>query len=62
MSGGSVGCVWEGAAHVDLGILEALLEVVVDGLVGDLADQGEVRHANLLLLGRLEDGALDGAF
>jgi hypothetical protein len=27
-----------GATHVDLAILEALLQVVVDGLVGDLAN------------------------
>jgi hypothetical protein len=42
--------------HVDLAILKALLEVVVDGLVGDLANQREIRDTDLLLLGRLEDG------
>jgi hypothetical protein len=47
---------------VYLCILEAFLQVVVDGLVGDLADEREIRHANFLLLGRLEDGPLDLAF
>ena len=44
------------STHVDLAILEALLEVVVDSLVGNLADQRQVRDADFLLLGRLEDG------
>jgi hypothetical protein len=47
-----------GATHVYLAIFEALLQVVVDGLVGDLADQREIRDANFLLLGALEDGLL----
>lgn len=42
--------------HVDFAILEALLQVVVDGLVRDLADQRQIRDAHLLLLGGLEDG------
>jgi|SRR5690242_9388773 len=41
--------------HVDFAILEALLQVVVDGLVRDLADQRQIRDSHLLLLGRLED-------
>lgn len=45
-----------GSTHVYLAILEPLLQVVVDGLIGDLADQCQVRHTDLLLLGRLEDG------
>lgn len=45
--------------YIDFAILEPLLQVVVDGLVGDLADQGEVGNANLLLLGALEDGLAD---
>lgn len=43
------------STHVDLAILEALLQVVVDGLVGNLADQRQVRDAHFLLLGCLED-------
>jgi hypothetical protein len=44
---------------VDLAMLEALLQVVVDGLVGDLAQQREVRDSDLLLLGDFEGGFLD---
>lgn len=44
------------STHVNLAILEALLQVVVDGLVGDFADQRQIRDAHLLLLGGLEDG------
>jgi hypothetical protein len=52
---------WRGAGaggptYIDLAILEALLQVVVDGLVGDFANQREVRDSDLLLLCRLEDG------
>lgn len=46
-------------AYVDLTILESLLQVVVDGLVGNLADEGEIRDSDLLLLCRLEGGLLD---
>jgi hypothetical protein len=44
---------------VYLGILEALLQVVVDGLVRDLADKREIRHSDFLLLRCLEHGPLD---
>jgi hypothetical protein len=44
------------STHVDFAILKALLQVVVDGLVGDLANQRKIRDADFLLLGRLEDG------
>lgn len=44
---------------VDLGILEALFQIVVDGLVGDLADEREVRDADFLLLRAFELGFLD---
>jgi len=47
-----------GLTHVDLAILEALLQVVVDGFIRHLADQREIRHTDFLLLGRLEDGLL----
>jgi hypothetical protein len=47
---------------VYLGILEALFQVVVNGLVGDLADEREIRHSHLLLLRRLEYGAFDLGF
>lgn len=34
---------WIGAStHIDLRILESLLEVLVDSLIGDLTDQGEI--------------------
>jgi hypothetical protein len=36
---------WRGArrtTHVDLRILEPLLQIVVDGLVGNLAEQGKI--------------------
>lgn len=47
-----------GSTHVDFAILEALLQIVVDGLVGNLADQREIRDTDFLLLGRLKDGLL----
>jgi hypothetical protein len=37
-------------AHVDLLVEEARLEVLVDGLVGDSAEEGHVLHAGRLLL------------
>jgi hypothetical protein len=46
------------STHVDFAILKALLQVVVDGLVRDFADQCEIRDSDLLLLGALEDGLL----
>ena len=45
--------------HVYLRILEALLQIIIDSLVRDLADEREVGNAHLLLLGTLEDGLLD---
>jgi hypothetical protein len=47
-----------GSTHVNFAILEAFLEVVVDGLVRDFADEREIRDTDFLLLGRLEDGFL----
>jgi hypothetical protein len=43
------------STHVNLAILESLLQVLVDCLVGDLAEQGEIRDSDFLLLGGLED-------
>lgn len=40
-------------------MLKAELEVVVDSLVGHLAQQGKIGHTNFLLLGALESGLLD---
>ena len=40
-------------------MLEAKLQVLVNRLVGDLAEQGEVGDTDLLLLGGLECGLLD---
>lgn len=45
--------------YVDLRVLKSFLEVLVDGLVRDLAEQREVRHSNLLLLRALEHRLLD---
>jgi hypothetical protein len=47
-----------GSTHVYLAILEALFQIVVDGLVRNLADQGEIRDSDFLLLGGLKDGLL----
>jgi hypothetical protein len=44
---------------VDLAVLEALLQVVVDGLVGDLAQQRQIRDSDLFLLGDFKGGLLD---
>jgi hypothetical protein len=46
------------STYVDFGILESLLQVVVDGFVRYLANQREIRDSNLLLLRALEDGLL----
>jgi hypothetical protein len=49
---------WDSITHVDFAILKPLLQIVVDGLVGDFANQREIRDSNFLLLGRLKDGLL----
>ena len=36
--------------YVYLGILKTLLQIVVDGFIGDFAEQSEIRDADLLLL------------
>jgi hypothetical protein len=40
-------------------MLEAEFQVLVDSLVGDLAEEGKVGDTDLLLLGGLEGGLLD---
>lgn len=40
-------------------MFESLLQVVVYGIVGDLAQQGEICYTDFLLLGDLEGGFLD---
>ena len=45
--------------YVDFSMFEAQFQVIVDGLVRDLAEQGEIRHANLLLLGAFERSLLN---
>ncbi len=45
-----------GSTHVYLAIFESLLQVLIDSLVGDLADQRKIRYTDFLLLGGLEDG------
>jgi hypothetical protein len=47
---------------VDLGILEPLLQILVDSLVADLADESQVANANFLLLGRFENCPLYRTF
>ena len=41
--------------YVDFRILESLLEILVDRLVRDLADECQIGHSNLLLLRALKD-------
>lgn len=41
-------------AYVNLAIFESLIQVLVDGFIGDLADEGEIRDSDLLLLCRFE--------
>ena len=48
-----------GTTYIDLPILEPLLQVVVDGLVGHLADQGKIGDTNLLLLRSVKGRLLD---
>ena len=43
---------------IDLGTFESLFQVVVNCIVGDLADQRQIGNANLLLLGDFEGGFL----
>lgn len=43
------------ASYIDLGILEALLQIVVDSFIGDLTYEGKIRHSNLFLLRRLKN-------
>lgn len=45
--------------YINLGILETFLQVVVDCFIRYLAEQRQVRHANLFLLGAFEDSLLD---
>lgn len=45
--------------YIDLPRIEAELQVVVDGLVGDFAQQRQVRDTDFLLLCALEGGLLD---
>lgn len=40
-------------------MLESQLQVIVDGLVRNLAEQRKIRHTNLLLLRGLEDSLPD---
>jgi hypothetical protein len=47
--------------YVDLGILEPLLQIVVDGFIGNLADQGKIRYSDFLLLGGFENSSFDSA-
>lgn len=44
---------------VDFGILEPLLEIIVDGFIRYFADERKVRYAHLLLLGAFKLGFLD---
>ena len=45
--------------YVDFRIFKSLLQVVIDGFVRDLADEGEIRNSNFLLLSALKNGLPD---
>ena len=45
--------------YVDLRVFKSLLQVVIDGFVRDLADEGEIGNSNLFLLSALKDGLPD---
>lgn len=47
------------AAYVDLVMFKAEFEILIDGLIGDFAEEGKIRDTNLLLLCAFEDGLLD---
>jgi hypothetical protein len=49
-------------AHIDLPILESFLQVIVDRLIRYLANQGQIRDTDFLLLCRVECGLLDIGF
>jgi hypothetical protein len=44
--------------YVNLSVLEAQLQILVDRLVGHFTQQREIGDANILLLGALKDGFL----
>lgn len=46
------------ATYVDLAVFETEFQVIVDGLVGDFAEQGKVGNTDLLFLRGLEYGLL----
>lgn len=48
--------------YINLIVFEPQFQIVVNGFVGDLAEQGEVRDTNLLFLGALKGGLLDLRF
>jgi len=47
------------ATYINFCILETNLQIVVDSLIRDLADQCEIRNSHFLLFGALEDGLSD---
>jgi hypothetical protein len=51
-----------GYTYVDDLALEPLLQVLVDGFIGDLAEQGEIVYTRPACLCGLEYSSLDGAF
>lgn len=48
--------------YVNLSILEALLQIVVDSFIGYFTNEGEIGNANFLLLCRVECRLLDIRF
>lgn len=55
----SVACVDEGVPYIYLAMLKSQFQVIVDRLVGDLAEESQVGDTNLLLLGGFKGGLLD---
>ena len=47
------------ATNIDLPIRKSLLQVLIDSLVRNLADQRKIRHTNFLLLCAFEYGLAD---
>jgi hypothetical protein len=45
--------------YIDLSILKSLLQILIDGLVGDFTQQSEIRNSDLLLFRGIIGGLLN---